>query len=206
MATSSMDITSFVGKLLEQDDVDALREGVRVLAQAVMETEVSGQIGAAPYERSSERAAYRNGYRTRRWDTRVGTIELKIPKVTAGAYFPSLLEPRRRAEKALSTRKVDDLVRALGIDGISRSEVSRICKVLDEEVRRHCCIGGQSARQTDSGHEISPIRSPPTGAEFGLRRIPVPARGHHSGGPVVPAVRPVVPRCGGALGRAGHRS
>src|SRR6266498_3324808 len=147
MATSSMDITSFVGKLLEQDDVDALREGVRVLAQAVMEAEVSGQIGAAPYERSSERAAYRNGYRTRRWDTRVGTIELKIPKVTAGAYFPSLLEPRRRAEKALhavvveayvkgvSTRKVDDLVRALGIDGIPRSEVSRICKSLDEEVK-----------------------------------------------------------------------
>jgi putative transposase len=147
MATPRMDITSFVGKLLEQDDVDALREGVRVLAQAVMETEVSGQIGAAPYERSTERLAYRNGYRTRRWDTRVGTIELKIPKVTAGAYFPSLLEPRRRAEKALhavvveayvkgvSTRKVDDLVRALGIDGISRSEVSRICKVLDAEVR-----------------------------------------------------------------------
>ena len=147
MATPRMDITSFVGKLLEQDDVDALREGVRVLAQAVMETEVSSQIGAAPYERSSERSAYRNGYRTRRWDTRVGTIELKIPKVTAGVYFPSLLEPRRRAEKALhavvveayvkgvSTRKVDDLVRALGIDGISRSEVSRICKVLDEEVR-----------------------------------------------------------------------
>ena len=112
-----------------------------------METEVSSQIGAGPYERSSERVAYRNGYRTRRWDTRVGTIELKIPKVSAGAYFPSLLEPRRRAEKALhavvveayvkgvSTRKVDDLVRALGIDGISRSEVSRICKVLDEEVR-----------------------------------------------------------------------
>jgi putative transposase len=147
MAATSMDITSFVGKLLEQDDVDALREGVRVLAQAVMETEVSSQIGAAPYERSSERVAYRNGYRTRRWDTRVGTIELKIPKVSAGAYFPTLLEPRRRAEKALqaviveayvkgvSTRKVDDLVRALGIDGISRSEVSRICKVLDDEVR-----------------------------------------------------------------------
>jgi putative transposase len=147
MATPRMDITSFVGKLLEQDDVDALREGVRVLAQAMMETEVSSQIGAAPYERNAERLAYRNGYRTRRWDTRVGTIELKIPKVTAGAYFPSLLEPRRRAEKALhavvveayvkgvSTRKVDDLVRALGIDGISRSEVSRICKVLDDEVR-----------------------------------------------------------------------
>jgi transposase-like protein len=94
-----MDVTSFVAKLLEQDDVDALREGVRVLAQAVMETEVSTQIAAAPYERNSERVAYRNGYRTRRWDTRVGTIELKIPKVTSGAYFSSLLEPaggRRR--------------------------------------------------------------------------------------------------------------
>jgi putative transposase len=122
-------------------------ESVRVLAQALMETEASTQIGAAPYERSAERVAYRNGYRTRRWDTRVGTIELKIPKVSAGAYFPSLLEPRRRAEKALhavvveayvkgvSTRKVDDVVKALGIDGISRSEVSRICKVLDDEVR-----------------------------------------------------------------------
>jgi putative transposase len=147
MAKSSMDITSFVGKLLEEDDVDLLREGVRILAQALMETEVSSQIGAGPYERSSTRSAYRNGYRTRTWDTRVGTIELKIPKVTAGTYFPSLLEPRRRAEKALhaviveayvkgiSTRKVDDLVRALGMDGISRSEVSRICKVLDEDVK-----------------------------------------------------------------------
>ncbi|HYT80702.1 MAG TPA: IS256 family transposase [Actinomycetota bacterium] len=147
MATPRMDITSFVGKLLEEDDVDLLREGVRVLAQALMETEVSSQIGAAPYERSSGRTAYRNGYRTRTWDTRVGTIELKISKVTAGTYFPSLLEPRRRAEKALhavvceayvkgiSTRKVDDLVRALGMDGISRSEVSRICKALDEDVK-----------------------------------------------------------------------
>jgi len=147
MATTRMDITSFVGKLLKEDDVDLLREGVRVLAQAVMDTEVSSQIGAGPYERSGARTAYRNGYRTRTWDTRVGTIELKIPKVSAGSYFPSLLEPRRRAEKALhaviveayvkgvSTRKVDDLVRALGIDGISRSEVSRICKVLDEEVK-----------------------------------------------------------------------
>ncbi len=99
MATPSLDITSFVGKLLEPDDVDALREGIRVLAQAVMETEVSHQIGAAPYERSSERLAYRNGYRARRWDTRVGTIELTIPKVTAGAYFPRSWNPaggRRR--------------------------------------------------------------------------------------------------------------
>src|SRR6266542_3765178 len=147
MATQRMDVTSFVGKLLEQDDVDALREGVQVLAQLIMEAEVSGQIGAGHYERSSERTAYRNGYRARRWDARVGTIELKIPKVTPGVYLPSPLEPRRRAERALNavvveayvkgvpTRTVDDLVRALGIDGISRPEVSRICKALDEEVK-----------------------------------------------------------------------
>jgi putative transposase len=146
MAKSRMDVTAFVGKLLEQDDVDALQEGVKILAQAVMEAEVSGRIGADLYERSSERGAYRNGYRTRTWDTRLGTIELKIPKITRGSYFPSLLEPRRRVEKALyavvteayvkgiSTRKVDDLVKALGIDGISKSEVSRICRALDKDV------------------------------------------------------------------------
>lgn len=123
----------------------AIREGVRILAQAVTDSEVSGQIGALPFERSSERTAYRNGYRTRTWDTRVGTIELKIPKVTRGSCFPSLLGPRRRAEKALhalvveayvkgvSARKVDDLVKALDIDGISRFEVSRLCKALDHE-------------------------------------------------------------------------
>ena len=143
MATPRMDITSFVGKLLEQDDVDALREGVRVLAQAVMETEVSTQIGAAPYERSSERVAYRNGYRTRRWDTRVGTIELKIPKGHRRRLFP---EPARTASPGREgpargggrgLREVD--LHAQGrrpgasarIDGISRSEVSRICKSLD---------------------------------------------------------------------------
>lgn len=112
----------------------------------IMDAEVSSKIGAAPYERSEARTAYRNGYRTRSWDTRVGSVELKIPKITTGSYFPSLLEPRRRAEKALqtviveayvkgvSTRKVDDLVRALGIDGISKSEVSRMCKALDDDV------------------------------------------------------------------------
>jgi putative transposase len=146
MAKNRMDVTTFVGKLLEEEDVDALREGVRVLAQLMMETEVSSKIGADPYERTDARLAYRNGYRTRTWNTRVGTIELKIPKITRGSYFPSLLDPRRRAEKALysvvteayvkgvSTRKVDDLVRALGIEGISKSEVSRMCKALDRDV------------------------------------------------------------------------
>ena len=123
-----------------------LREGIRVLSQALMETEVAGLIGAERHERTGERTAYRNGTRLRTWDTRVGTIELAIPKVKPGTYFPSLLQPRRRAEHALlavvqeayvhgvSTRKVDDLVRALGLDGISKSEVSRICGELDTAV------------------------------------------------------------------------
>ncbi len=146
MAKDRMDLGAFVSKLLADDDVDVLREGVRVLAQALMDAEVSSSIGAEPYERTNARTAHRNGYRSRRWDTRVGTIELRIPKVAPGSYFPSLLEPRLRSEKALlnvvqeayvhgvSTRKVDDLVRALGLDGISRSEVSRICKALDTQV------------------------------------------------------------------------
>ncbi len=146
MANKRMDFNSFVGKLLADDDTDVLREGERVLAQALMDAEVSTQIGAELYERTECRTAQRNGYRTRTWDTRVGTVELRVPKVVPGTYFPSLLEPRRRAERALaaviceayvkgiSTRKVDDLVRALGMDGISKSEVSRICKALDAEV------------------------------------------------------------------------
>ena len=146
MAKPRMDLSAFVGKLLEEQDGDVLREGIRVLSQALMETEVAGLIGAERHERSAERAAYRNGYRTRTWDTRVGTIELAIPKVRPGTYFPSLLQPRRRAEHALlavvqeayvhgvSTRKVDDLVRALGIDGLSKSEVSRICAEFDTAV------------------------------------------------------------------------
>jgi len=146
MAKPRMDLTAFVGKLLEEQDGDVLREGIRVLSQALMETEVAGLIGAERHERNGDRTAYRNGTRTRTWDTRMGTIELAIPKVTPGTYFPSLLQPRRRAEHALlavvqeayvhgvSTRKVDDLVKALGLDGISKSEVSRVCGALDPVV------------------------------------------------------------------------
>jgi len=146
MAKASMDLNAFVGKLLEEQDGDVLREGIRVLSQALMETEVAGLIGAERHERTGERTTYRNGYRTRTWDTRMGTIELAIPKLRAGTYFPSLLQPRRRAEHALlavvqeayvhgvSTRKVDDLMKALGLDGISKSEVSRICGELDTVV------------------------------------------------------------------------
>ena len=146
MAKSRMDLNAFVGKLLEEQDGDVLREGIRVLSQALMETAVAGLIGAERHERTGERTAHRNGSRTRTWDTRMGTIELAIPKVTPGTYFPSLLQPRRRAEHALlavvqeayvhgvSTRKVDDLVKALGVDGISTSEVSRICGTFDTVV------------------------------------------------------------------------
>ena len=146
MAKPRMDLSAFVGKLLEEQDGDVLREGIRVLSQALMESEVAGLIGAERHERTGERTAYRNGSRTRTWDTRMGTIELAIPKVRPGTYFPSLLRPRRRAEHALlavvqeawvhgvSTRKVDDLVKALGVDGISKSEVSRICGELDTVV------------------------------------------------------------------------
>jgi transposase-like protein len=152
-----MDLSAFVGKLLEEQDGDVLREGIRVLSQALMETEVAGLIGAERHERTADRAAYRKGYRTRTWDTRVGTIELAIPKVRPGTYFPSLLQPRRRAEHALlavvqeayvhgvSTRRVDDLVCALGIDGLSKSEVSRICADLDTAVEafRARPLGGE---------------------------------------------------------------
>src|SRR5436190_12962145 len=100
MAKPRMDLSAFVGKLLEEQDGDVLREGIRVLSQALMETEVAGLIGAERHERTGERTAHRNGSRTRTWDTRMGTIELAIPKVRPGTYFPSLLQPRRRAEHA----------------------------------------------------------------------------------------------------------
>jgi transposase-like protein len=89
-----MDLSAFVGKLLEEQDGDVLREGIRVLSQALMETEVAGLIHAERHERTGERTAYRNGPRTRTWDTRMGTIELAIPKVRPETYSPSLLQPR----------------------------------------------------------------------------------------------------------------
>ncbi len=111
-----------------------------------MEAEVTVAIGAAPYERTDKRLTSRNGVREREWDTRVGTVELAIPKLRQGSYFPSLLEPRRRHERALlavvqeayvhgvSTRNVDALAQALGLNGISKDQVSRICKELDGQV------------------------------------------------------------------------
>ncbi len=142
-----MAVLETVRKAIAEGDVDFLREGMRVLAQAVMEAEVSELTGLPKGERDPDRRlTSRNGYRERRWDTRVGTVDLSIPRVRDGSYFPSLLEPRRRAERALlavvqeayvlgiSTRRVEDLVEALGIASMSKSEVSRICAALDAEV------------------------------------------------------------------------
>ena len=146
MVKQRMDLLELLRKRGMDGDVDLLREALRVLVDGIMDAEVSAQIGAQHGERSPERVTYRNGYRNRTWDTRVGAMALHIPKLREGSYFPSLLEPRRRSEQALlaviqqayvegvSTRRVDDLIKALGCDGISSSQVSRICEQLDEVV------------------------------------------------------------------------
>ncbi len=147
MAKDRMDVLELLRKVASDADLDFLREGLRVLMQAVMEAEVLSKTGAERGERSPDRLTHRNGYRARPWDTRVGTLPLQIPKVREGSYFPSLLEPRRRSERALlaviqqayvegvSTRRVEDLIQALGCDGISKSQVSRICQELDGVVQ-----------------------------------------------------------------------
>src|ERR1043166_8741008 len=133
--------------LLEKSaDADLLREMIGFTAQRLMELEVEGLTGAAYGEKSQERLVQRNGYRDRAWETRAGTVELRIPKLRQGSYFPGFLEPRRMAEKALtaviqeayvqgvSTRSVDDLVKAMGMSGISKSQVSRLCEEIDGKI------------------------------------------------------------------------
>jgi len=135
-----------VGMLEKSADADLLREMVGFAAQRLMELEVESLTGAAHGERSPERINHRNGYRDRDWETRAGTVELRIPKLRKGSYFPAFLEPRRMAEKALaaviqeayvqgvSTRSVDELVKAMGMTGISKSQVSRLCVEIDDKI------------------------------------------------------------------------
>ncbi len=141
------DIVTLRTLLEKSSDADLLREMIGFTAQRLMALEMEGLKGAAPGERSPDRINQRNGYRDRVWETRAGTVELHIPKLRKGSYFPAFLEPRRMAEKALtaviqeayvqgiSTRSVDDLVKAMGMSGISKSQVSRLCEEIDGKVK-----------------------------------------------------------------------
>ncbi len=175
--TKRMTADEVVSYLLEEDGVDFLRESLKWVVQQPMEAEMSELIGAEHGERTPDRATHRNGYRGRRWDTRAGEIELAIPKLGRGSYFPTFLEPRKRSEQALvsvvqeayvagvSTRKVDQVVESLGLR-VSKSEVSRVCEGLDEQSKPSAGDRSRAATPT-SGSTQRSRRSETAGASSG---------------------------------------
>jgi transposase-like protein len=144
MTDEMMSLKSLIEKT---PDADVLCEMISFAAEQLMEMEVGALTGAPYGEKSADRRAQRNRYCDRPWETRAGSVELRIPKLRTGSYFPGFLEPRRMAEKALtaviqeayiqgiSTRSVDDLVKALGMSGVSKSQVSRLCEEIDDRVK-----------------------------------------------------------------------
>lgn len=151
MALDKDALAELLDALQAGGDLDVVRAGMQLVAQALIDLEAAEHIGAGPYERTDQRITHRNGTRQRTLSTKAGDLELRIPKLRSGSFYPALLSPRRRIDHALwavvmeayvhgvSTRKVDDLVRSLGIDaGVSKSQVSRICAGLDEQVEAFC--------------------------------------------------------------------
>lgn len=151
MALDKDALSELLNALRAGGDLDVVRAGMQLVAQALIDLEATEHIGAGPYERTDQRITHRNGTRARVLSTKAGDLDLRIPKLRSGSFYPALLSPRRRIDHALwavvmeayvhgiSTRKVDDLVKSLGIDaGVSKSEVSRICSQLDEQVGAFC--------------------------------------------------------------------
>jgi len=146
MANNSFSFNDILGKLESLGDGDILRGSLQLLVQTLINLELEEKIGAAHHERTETRTNHRNGSRERELETRLGSLNLSIPKLRQGSFFPSLLQPRKRAEQALlsvvqeayvagvSTRKVDELAQALGLEGMHKSKVSRACQLLDKNV------------------------------------------------------------------------
>ena len=169
------DRMALVELLQKSGDGDFLRAVAEAVLQILMEADVEGLIGAGRHERSAERLNYRNGYRERSLDTRLGSLQLRIPKLRQGSYFPPFLEPRKTAEKALvtviqeawiggvSTRRVDELVQAMGLAGISKSQVSKLCKSLPPR-RRGTSTTGSTPSWSDQSRANGGIcgSTPPT--------------------------------------------
>src|SRR5207248_2644962 len=158
-----------LAELLEKaGEGDFLRAVAEAVLQLLMEADVEGLIGAGRYERNGERITWRNGYRERALDTRLGSLQLRIPKLRQGSYFPPFLEARKASEKALiaviqevwsggvSTRRVDELVQAMGLGGISKSQVSKLCKEIDERVRAFLDRHGSGSTSTAANRAHRP--------------------------------------------------